>query len=256
MRVDYDKMAEVFDATRCQDPRLTGSVAMGVLAIAGEGERVLDIGTGTGRFLRPLINAGIDAYGFDISMSMLRKARAKGLTKLVQGDATRLPFSNGSFKASLVTNVLHLVPGWKYLMLEACRVSTRAVIAVDIGRDEDDPMNVFKSIMREKGFTPPRAGPLETELAKDCGPECRIRLGEYEERTTKKEALSNLGKKTFTFQSELTDEQNRQCMAEFARRYSEEIIAPHTIALIVWNPAKLREEIPGTTFSYPHSTTF
>lgn len=252
MQIDYDKMAEVFDATRSQDPRLLDSVALGISAIAGAGEKVLDIGTGTGRFLYPLAKAGIDAYGFDISKNMLRKAREKGLTNLVQGDATRLPFSDRAFKASLVTNVLHLVAGWKDLMLEASRVSDRAVIAVDNGRGRENPMEVFKSIMKEKGFTPPMVGPLESELAKSCAPECRIKLGEFDERTTKEEVLSNLGMKTYTFQSKLTDEENRQCMKEFGRRCEEEIVIPQMVTLIVWNPGRLREQIPGITFDYPH----
>jgi ubiquinone/menaquinone biosynthesis C-methylase UbiE len=252
MKIDYDRMAEVFDATRSQDPRLLNSVALGISAIAGEGEKVLDIGTGTGRFLTPLAKVGIDAYGLDISKNMLRKARAKELVNLIQGDATKLPFSDRSFKASLVTNVLHLVTGWKALMLEASRVSDRAVIAVDLGRDEENPTETFKSIMKEKGLTPPKAGPLESELAKICAPECRIKLGEYEERTTKKELLSNFGMKTYTWQSELTDEENRQCMEEFGRRCAEEIVIPQTVTLIVWNPERLRERIPGVTFSYPH----
>ena len=252
MRIDYDKMAEVFDATRSQDPRLLNSVALGIYAVAGEGEKVLDIGTGTGRFLASLVKLGIDAYGFDISKNMLRKAREKGLTNLIQGDAIRLPFSERAFKASLVTNVLHLVQDWKALMLEASRVSDRAVIAVDLGRNEENPTEVFKSIMKEKGFTPPRAGPLESELAKICAPECRIKLGEYEERTTKRELLSNFGMKTYTWQSELTDEENRQCMEEFERRCAEEIVIPQDVTLIVWNPVRLREQIPDITFSYPH----
>ena len=252
MRIDYDKMAEIFDATRTLDPRLVDSVALGISAIAGEGERVLDIGTGTGRFLAPLAKLGIDACGLDISKNMLRKARAKGMTNLVQGDATSLPFSDRAFKASLVTSVLHLVSGWKGLMLEASRVSERAIIAVDDGRGRENPTEAFMSIMREKGFTPPRAGPLESELAKCCAPECRIGLGEYEERTTKEKILSNLGMKTYPFQFDLTDEENRQCMEEFGRRYAEEITIHRTVTLIVWNPAKLRERIPGITFDYPH----
>ncbi len=252
MQIDFDKMAEVFDATRSQDHRLLDSVALGISAIAGKGEKVLDIGAGTGRFLVPLIRAGIDAYGLDISKNMLRKAGEKGLKNLVQGDATKLPFSDRTFKASLVTNVLHLVTGWKDLMLEASRVSDRAVIAVDNGRDKENPMEVFKAIMKERGFTPPMVGPLERDLAKLCTPECRIRFGEYEERTTKEEVLANLGMKTYTFQSKLNDEENRQCMEEFGRRCAEEIVIPQTVTLIVWNPARLREKIPGITFSYPH----
>lgn len=52
-------------------------------AIARHGQPVLDLGCGTGRLLRPLLRAGIDIDGCDISADMLeqcrRKAAAEGL---------------------------------------------------------------------------------------------------------------------------------------------------------------------------------
>jgi len=257
MRVDYDRMAEVFDGTRSCAPALIGSVVLGVSAIASKGERVLDIGTGTGRFLQPLAKAGIDAYGLDISSAMLQKARSKGLDGLVRGDATKLPFSDRSFKASLVTNVLHLVPGWKELMEEACRVSSRAIISFDIGRGDGDFINAFKAIMDDFGLAQPRAGPLESELSRECSPECRIDLGSYEERKSRAEVMSAFEIRTYTFQSELTEEQNRRCMDEFARRFAQDpIISTNSITMIAWDPTKLKGDLRRTTFCYPHARTF
>lgn len=257
MRIDYDRMADVFDSTRSYAPGLIESVALGVSTIASKGDRVLDIGTGTGRFLTALREAGIDAYGLDISGAMLRKARAKGMDALVRADATNLPFSDRSFKASLITNVIHLVPAWKELMQEACRVSARAVISFDIGRGDDDYILAFKRIMEERGIRQPRAGPLESELAGECRPECRVDLGGYEERKGRDEVLSAFEIKTFTFQSELTDEENRICMDEFKKRFrNDPIVWKNSVTMIVWDPTKLRDDLQRTTFSYPHTRTF
>jgi SAM-dependent methyltransferase len=246
MRIDYDRMAEIFDDTRSQSKDLLDSVVLGVSSIASRGERVLDIGCGTGRFLLPLSEAGIEGHGIDISSGMLRRARAKGLVDLVRGDAAALPFADRAFKASLVTNVLHLVPDWRGLMSEACRVSARAVISFDIRRDEKDPIKAFKRVMDEVGLVRPAAGPLESELAEECAPECRIDLGSYEERKGRGEVLSALEKMTYTFQSDLTKDQNRLCMDEFARSFAGDVLAwVNSVSMIVWDPAKLSEDLRG-----------
>ena len=257
MRIDYDRMAEVFDSTRSSCPELLRLVATGVSAVASKGERVLDVGCGTGRFMLPLTEAGIDAYGLDISTGMLRRAREKGLYTLARGDATALPFSDGAFKATLVTNVLHLVGDWKKLLSEACRVSSRAIISFELRRDARDPIAAFKKIMDDRGLAQPRAGPLESELATQCCPEFRVDLGSYEERKSRSDVLSAFGEKTFTFQSELSDDLNRSCMEEYARRSPEEIVIYATsVSMIVWDPVDLKGRIEGTTFAYPQARTF
>ncbi|MBP7585509.1 MAG: class I SAM-dependent methyltransferase [Spirochaetes bacterium] len=67
-----------------------------------EKSRVLDLGCGWGRVLKPVMDRGARATGLDISHSMLRATRAH-LKKhghrppLLRGDATRLPFADESF---------------------------------------------------------------------------------------------------------------------------------------------------------------
>jgi len=257
MHIDYDRMAEVFDSTRSSSPEFLDLVVRGVSAVASKGERVLDVGCGTGRFMLPLTEAGIDVCGLDVSSGMLCKARAKGLARLARGDATALPFGDRVFKAVLVTNVLHLVPGWKDLLFEACRVSSRAIISFDIRRDAKDPIMAFKGIMDEKGLSQPRAGPLESEFAEQCPPEFRMELGGYEERKRRGDVLSAFREKTFTFQAELPDDQNRSCMDEFSRRFVEESWAyVNSISMIVWDADGLRDKIGKTTFGYPQARTF
>ncbi len=67
-----------------------------------KGDRVLDLGCGWGRVLKPVLDRGARAIGLDISHKMLL-ATQKHLAKhnhaapLARGDVTRLPFENESF---------------------------------------------------------------------------------------------------------------------------------------------------------------
>jgi SAM-dependent methyltransferase len=67
-----------------------------------EKSRVLDLGCGWARVLKPVMDRGARAVGLDISHKMLLASRAH-LKKhgyavpLLRGDATRLPFAAGSF---------------------------------------------------------------------------------------------------------------------------------------------------------------
>jgi demethylmenaquinone methyltransferase/2-methoxy-6-polyprenyl-1,4-benzoquinol methylase len=58
------------------------------------GEPVIDLACGTGDLCRDLVNGGYRAIGVDLSLGMLRHARTP--SPLVQGDALRLPFPDGS----------------------------------------------------------------------------------------------------------------------------------------------------------------
>ncbi len=67
--------------------------------------RLLDLATGSGDLLRLLerrVTTLDEAWGIDVSSSMLAVARAKGLHRLLQADALALPFPDGSFDAVTV----------------------------------------------------------------------------------------------------------------------------------------------------------
>jgi malonyl-CoA O-methyltransferase len=77
------------------------------------GKRVLDIGCGTGRWLRWAVDHGANALGADFSHEMLRVAANKpGLDgRIAEADAMRIPFRDAS--ADLVLSALvigHLRP--------------------------------------------------------------------------------------------------------------------------------------------------
>jgi SAM-dependent methyltransferase len=75
----------------------------------GQGERVLDIGCGTGWLAAGLRRARPDLHvvGCDLSEGMLDRARAAGAGPLVQGEAGVPPFRPGSFDVVAARGVLH-----------------------------------------------------------------------------------------------------------------------------------------------------
>jgi SAM-dependent methyltransferase len=74
--------------------------------------RVLDVGCGTGRLAARLgeLSSVRSIVGLDFSAGMLEQARARlasaDATALVRGDATRLPFADGTFDIVITSEVL------------------------------------------------------------------------------------------------------------------------------------------------------
>jgi ubiquinone/menaquinone biosynthesis C-methylase UbiE len=75
------------------------------------GERVLDVGSGTGRFAAALAERGARVWGVDPSEEMLAQARANagGRAQFKQAAAEALPFKDGWFDRAVFRLVIHLV---------------------------------------------------------------------------------------------------------------------------------------------------
>src|SRR5437867_10412182 len=90
-RVSFDRVADVYDETRGLPPRVLAK-AVAVLSQELEGERVLEIGVGTGRYAVPLQKSGVRVIGVDIAPKMVARGLEKGLRDVVFADGARLPF--------------------------------------------------------------------------------------------------------------------------------------------------------------------
>lgn len=106
--------------------------AAAVDATALEQPSVLEIGCGSGYYgevLAHLASGDVDYIGVDYSLPLLRSGRAHDRQlKLVAGDATRLPFADGSFDIALSAAVLMHVAEWRSALAESFRVSRGFVV--------------------------------------------------------------------------------------------------------------------------------
>ncbi len=74
-----------------------------------EGMTVLDVGCGTGAHLEAYVDAGATCTGIDASPAMLGQARTRlgDRAELIHGDASGMPFDDGSFDLIFTSLFLH-----------------------------------------------------------------------------------------------------------------------------------------------------
>lgn len=107
----YDRVAPVYDLDFAYDPKTTRRQVSWLARVCGRG-KVLDLGCGSGRMLKPLSQAGCQVVGLDGSAHMLSLAALDNPGRgLVLADAGRpLPFADASFDLviCLHATVLHI----------------------------------------------------------------------------------------------------------------------------------------------------
>jgi phosphatidylethanolamine/phosphatidyl-N-methylethanolamine N-methyltransferase len=133
-QIIYRLWAPIYDATvnRFFAPGRKRAVALLNLQA---GERVLIIGVGTGADL-PLLPAGVDVMGIDLSQEMLAKARLKlerssASVKLIRGDAQTFLVKEASYDAVILNLILSVIPDGNACLqstLRALKPSGRIVI--------------------------------------------------------------------------------------------------------------------------------
>jgi SAM-dependent methyltransferase len=123
----------------------------------GAGQRVLDVGCGTGCFLRLVADRGGHAYGIDASQELLELARARvPAADLRVGDMQFLPYADDCF--DLVTGFTSFF--FADDMVEALREAGRvarpgAPVLIEVwGRPDQNDLEAMKAVIRP--FLPSR----------------------------------------------------------------------------------------------------
>lgn len=121
LRRRYDETAEVYDRRYEGIQRAKYRVVMRNLP--GEIGNILDLGCGTGMFLRELSSRAGFVVGVDASPEMLEVARCRvGKAELVLADADALPFTDESFDAVVSVTLLQNMPDPAKTVGEVARV--------------------------------------------------------------------------------------------------------------------------------------
>ena len=150
---------------------------------AGFVRTILDLPTGTGRFVESFLEEGHVLVGADISHAMMREAAAKlgkdppsTMLGFVQCDAEALPFREASFDAvASIRFFMHLTPEVRVRVLsEFARVSRNWVI-VDY-RHRYAPRNVLKRWAHSLGLRPPAPPRVSLEDIESEAFDARLRV--------------------------------------------------------------------------------
>ncbi|WP_300154595.1 class I SAM-dependent methyltransferase [Solidesulfovibrio sp.] len=100
------------------------------------GQRLLEVGCGTGIFLDVLHGAGFDVAGLDASPAMLEAARRRmgERADLHLGDGGHLPFDDNEFDFCVLLTVLEFCPDPGLVLREAARVARKALLVGYLNR--------------------------------------------------------------------------------------------------------------------------
>jgi len=134
--VDYDQIAKTYDR-RYQVNDYSG-VEAALIAFIGKqfSLRVLEVGCGTGHWLRLVSGSGIRVTGVDASARMLTYAKTRApAAALAQGCAERLPWARESFDKVFCINAFHHFHDKVAFLAEAMRVLRPGGLMMTVGLD-------------------------------------------------------------------------------------------------------------------------
>jgi ubiquinone/menaquinone biosynthesis C-methylase UbiE len=246
---EFDQISLVYDETR--DP-LDGSTIDGLAAELRQAGAIslLEVGVGTGRVAKPLLDRGVTLLGIDASKGMLAKAREKGLTRLVRGSGYHLPFRDDAFDATLFVHVLHLLDDPEAAVHEAVRVSRvgayalvhpRTLGAETPTRREDEPRNLIRQILVEQGYPiAPRSSPWtkERDFLTRFPPDSVHVVSEKDVTESLSSRLDRLAKRGHRNLLKIPPEALRHAIEVARERVGDRTVTYHRVeALATWGPS-------------------
>lgn len=244
IRVDFDAVADIYEYTRGVPAPFMSYIIEDIFKALelAEDSVVMDLGCGTGRFVRQFVERGVRTVGVDISQQMLGVACGNqqdpnfSRSHLVSADAVALPFLNGLFHAVVAIHLFHLFPDWQNSLLEVQRLLKPG--GVLITGFMESPMrasrisSIFEQRRVELGYPSVRVGATTEEvIAALEGLGTTVESREFHTIThvPYKETLECFEQRVFSSMWEnLPDVVHRQIMQELHRFVNSEFRSPST----------------------------
>ncbi len=122
----------------------------------GRKEKILDVGCGTGYYLKYVLEKGAEAYGTDLSEEYIKQSKAyiyPQHANLKIASATNIPFRNDYFDKVLMTEVIEHIPRYRESLREIYRVLKIGGSAIITTPNKFSYMNIAYKLKRVlKGF--------------------------------------------------------------------------------------------------------
>ena len=149
----YDLTAEMYDARYAEEQEAKYHAA---LADVSPGGFVLDVGCGTGLFLRHLPSNRMSSVGIDVSKRLLLHAMERTRTlsniSLIQADADHLPFKDEQFNTVFAFTVLQNMPKPLETLREIQRTATEGGTVTVTSLKKTFSAENFRQLLNEAGL--------------------------------------------------------------------------------------------------------
>ena len=243
MAVSFDRIAGVYDSTRWSGvpPEVMKNLLNATKELFAGCRTILDVGIGTGRFAEYLSNSGFDVVGIDVSLSMMAKAREKGVRNLVQADAHYLPFRDRVFDGGIMVHVLHLARDWVQVVREAGRVTGKIVVAEVEGGEGFSPRSRYLELRKATGYPLDRFNDGEAGLRRVVPPATVKLVGDNWIDIDVHEEIDFFDKRKSSVSWDVPAEINDKIIQRLHSENPEKTIRRREIVEVVgWDPAELR----------------
>ena len=244
---DFDEISRVYDETRQPPDPETIDGLVGFMR-EHNWTSVLEVGVGTGRIAEPLGSAGLRVAGLDASRGMLERAAAKGIPRLVQGTAYRLPFLDHTFDVVLFVHVLHMLEDPGAALAEAARVSRSGVLAL-MDREPSPalgdraegptPRELMRQVLTDLGYPNIlRAGPRvkEREILAQFPPRTTRVVSDREVTELLSRQLDTLEKRAYRHVLKVPREELARAVALARERIGSRTVTYRRNEAVVWWP--------------------
>lgn len=243
MSISLDRVAEVFDRTR-GFPQPVMNKVLKTLREELEGyRRVLDVGVGTGRFSKPLQDAGFEVVGVDISKKMLAEAYERGTEDLIVADASNLPFQSSTFDASISIGTLHLIAEWKSALREIARVTMKSLFSIFYSTSEyrTTPSGVYKELVEKHGYSCRHPGLGEWKLKEIIKSTKSRFVTSYNVSTD--ERIAFLSEKVFSYQWNVPEDLHEKAMEELRKMFAGKKKYTIDVYVYKWDIGEIKKHL-------------
>lgn len=136
LKTNYNEIAPAYDE-RYKLNYLTGVEKSLSDVVSGQKiNLILEVGCGTGRWLKALTSSGKKLFGLDYSTGMLKiAANEQKYLYLINADACNLPFSKNTFDMIFCVNAIHHFPDKEKFISEVFRTLTAGGLICIYGVD-------------------------------------------------------------------------------------------------------------------------
>lgn len=243
MSVSLDRVAEDFDRTRGLPPHVMNKIFKTLIEELEGCGRILDVGVGTGRFSKPLQDAGFEVVGADISKKMLERAYERGTEDLILGDAGSLPLQDSTFDASISIGTLHLIAEWRSTLREIARVTIESLFSIHYSTHNyrTTPSGVYKEFVEKHGYSCSHPGLGEWKLKEIIKSTKSRFVTSYDVSTNERVAFLNA--KVFSYQWNVPEDLHEKAMDQLRRIFNGKKEYTIDVYIYKWNISEIKNHL-------------